>query len=141
MYTRVTYLHLLLFCLFLSALISPSLPLSSSVLSEDNSYKVDRYRRAHSQISSCLVSLLLWRFWRETVILISSRALIISYKSISSQDRILILHPITLHFMNCAFAANKSDIVIDGCFIPSGGKEDPKTSPFLEQIVDQTKGV
>ena len=43
--------------------------------------------------------------------------------------------------MNCAFASNKSNIVIDGCFIPSGSKEDAKASPFLEQIVDQTNGV
>lgn len=71
--------------------------------------------------------------------MISSRALIIQ----ASQDRTSDYNAL----MNCAFAANKSDIVIDGCFIPSGwkdpanGKEDPKTSPFLEQIVDQTKGV
>ena len=70
---------------------------------------------------------------------LSSRALIIQ----ASQDRTSDYNAL----MNCAFAANKSDIVIDGCFIPSGwkdpsnGKEDPKTSPFLEQIVDQTKGV
>ena len=65
--------------------------------------------------------------------MLSSRALIIQ----ASQDRTSDYNAL----MNCAFAANKSDIVIDGCFIPSGGKEDPKTSPFLEQIVDQTKGV
>jgi len=65
--------------------------------------------------------------------MLSSRALIIQ----ASQDRTSDYNAL----MNCAFAANKSDIVIDGCFIPSGGKDDPKTSPFLEQIVDQTKGV
>jgi len=43
--------------------------------------------------------------------------------------------------MNCAFAANKSEIVIDGCFIPSGGKDDTRESPYLQQMVDQTKGV
>lgn len=64
---------------------------------------------------------------------LSSRALIIQ----ASQDRTSDYNAL----MNCAFAANKLDIVIDGCFIPSGGKDDPKTSPFLEQIVDQTKGV
>ncbi|KAL7448742.1 hypothetical protein ACHAWC_000884 [Mediolabrus comicus] len=64
---------------------------------------------------------------------LSSRALIIQ----ASQDRTSDYNAL----MNCAFAANKSDIVIDGCFIPSGDKNDPKTSPFLEQIVDQTRGV
>lgn len=44
--------------------------------------------------------------------------------------------------MNCAFAANKSEVVIDGCFIPGGVKGDTaKDSPFLQQMVDQTKGV
>ena len=40
--------------------------------------------------------------------------------------------------MNCAFAAHKHNIVIDGCFIPSDRKEDPISSPYLEQIVHQT---
>ena len=43
--------------------------------------------------------------------------------------------------MNCAFAANKSEIVIDGCFIPTGMKNDEKSSPYLQQMVDQTKGI
>jgi transcription initiation factor TFIIH subunit 3 len=40
--------------------------------------------------------------------------------------------------MNCAFAANKQNVVIDGCFIPSDRKEDATSSPYLEQIVHQT---
>ena len=44
-------------------------------------------------------------------------------------------------FMNCVFAANKSDVVIDGCFIPSLGKKCPQTSTFLEQACDRTGGV
>jgi transcription initiation factor TFIIH subunit 3 len=40
--------------------------------------------------------------------------------------------------MNCAFAAHKQNVVIDGCFIPSDRKEDPTTSPYLEQIVHQS---
>jgi len=46
--------------------------------------------------------------------------------------------------MNCAFASLQSNIVIDGCFIPSGSKQDghnAKSSPYMEQIVDQTRGV
>jgi transcription initiation factor TFIIH subunit 3 len=44
--------------------------------------------------------------------------------------------------MNCAFAANKSEIVIDGCFVPSGTKDDRATSsPYLQQLVDRTGGV
>ncbi|KAL7551863.1 hypothetical protein ACHAWF_015081 [Thalassiosira exigua] len=43
--------------------------------------------------------------------------------------------------MNCAFAANKSEVVVDGCFVPSGMKDDDKSSPFLQQVVDQTGGV
>lgn len=44
--------------------------------------------------------------------------------------------------MNCAFAANKSSVVIDGCFIPAGlKKDDDRDSPFLQQMVDQTNGV
>ena len=43
--------------------------------------------------------------------------------------------------MNCAFASIKSEIVIDGCFIPSGMKEDETSSPYLQQLVDQTGGV
>lgn len=42
--------------------------------------------------------------------------------------------------MNCAFAAHKQNVVIDGCFIPSDRKEDPTSSPYLEQIVHQTSG-
>ena len=43
--------------------------------------------------------------------------------------------------MNCAFAAVKGDVAIDGCFIPSGVKGQAKTSPFLEQCCDRTGGV
>ena len=43
--------------------------------------------------------------------------------------------------MNCAFASIKSEIVIDGCFIPSGMKDDETSSPYLQQLVDQTGGV
>jgi transcription initiation factor TFIIH subunit 3 len=46
-------------------------------------------------------------------------------------------------FMNCVFCANKNDVVIDGCFIPSGSgaKDEPDTSTFLEQACDRTGGV
>eukprot|EP00979_Chaetoceros_neogracilis_P009560 scaffold2184_cov266-Chaetoceros_neogracile.AAC.19 len=44
-------------------------------------------------------------------------------------------------FMNCVFAANKSDVIIDGCFISSITKDCPKTSTFLEQASDRTGGV
>jgi transcription initiation factor TFIIH subunit 3 len=44
-------------------------------------------------------------------------------------------------FMNCVFAANKNDVVIDGCFIASMAKDCPKTSTFLEQACDRTGGV
>lgn len=40
--------------------------------------------------------------------------------------------------MNCAFAAVKHQIVVDGCFIPCSGA---KTSAFLEQTCDLTGGV
>lgn len=43
--------------------------------------------------------------------------------------------------MNCVFAASKHNIVIDGCFIPSGISSDTKSSPFLEQACDRTGGV
>ena len=65
--------------------------------------------------------------------LLSPRALIIQ----SSSDRTSDYNAL----MNCAFAANKQNVVIDGCFIPSGMKDDAKSSPYLEQIVDQTRGV
>lgn len=66
--------------------------------------------------------------------LLSPRALIIQ----ASPDRTSDYNAL----MNCAFAANKSEVVIDGCFIPGGVKGDTaKDSPFLKQIVDQTKGV
>eukprot|EP00804_Cyclotella_cryptica_P018282 CCRYP_017666-RA/>CCRYP_017666-RA protein AED:0.13 eAED:0.13 QI:0/0/0/1/1/1/2/0/406 len=42
--------------------------------------------------------------------------------------------------MNCAFAANKQSVVVDGCFIPSDRKEDATSSPYLEQLVHQTSG-
>jgi transcription initiation factor TFIIH subunit 3 len=43
--------------------------------------------------------------------------------------------------MNCVFAASKHNVVIDGCYIPSGISNDPKSSPFLEQACDYTRGV
>lgn len=43
-------------------------------------------------------------------------------------------------FMNCAFAASKNNVVVDGCFIPSG-MDSAKSSAFLEQTVDLTQGV
>lgn len=62
--------------------------------------------------------------------------------------RILILQASDDHtpdynaFMNCVFAANKSDIVIDGCFIPGATEADKdKSSTFLEQAIDRTTGV
>jgi len=42
-------------------------------------------------------------------------------------------------FMNCAFAAAKQRVVLDGCFLTSGGST--TSSPFLEQAVDLTGGV
>lgn len=44
-------------------------------------------------------------------------------------------------FMNCAFAAVKHNVVIDGCFIPSNMGKDPKNSSFLEQACDRAEGV
>jgi len=46
-------------------------------------------------------------------------------------------------FMNCVFCSKRFDIVIDGCFIPSGWKGigHATTSTFLEQAVDRTGGV
>ncbi|EJK64598.1 hypothetical protein THAOC_14658 [Thalassiosira oceanica] len=43
--------------------------------------------------------------------------------------------------MNCAFASSKSSVVVDGCFIPSGLRDDSRTSPVLRQVVDLTGGV
>jgi len=66
--------------------------------------------------------------------ILSPRALIIQ----ASPDRTSDYNAL----MNCAFAANKSSVVIDGCFIPSGlTKNDAKASPYLQQLVDQTNGV
>jgi transcription initiation factor TFIIH subunit 3 len=65
--------------------------------------------------------------------LLTSRALIIQ----SSPDRTSDYNAL----MNCAFAAHKQNVVIDGCFIPSDRKEDAASSPFLEQIVHQTSGI
>lgn len=42
-------------------------------------------------------------------------------------------------FMNCAFAAAKLHVVIDGCYLTSG--TGPTSSVFLEQAVDLTGGV
>lgn len=44
-------------------------------------------------------------------------------------------------FMNCAFSAVKHNIVVDGCFIPSGRGGASTSSPFLEQACDLTGGV
>jgi transcription initiation factor TFIIH subunit 3 len=47
-------------------------------------------------------------------------------------------------FMNCAFAANKNQIVVDGCFIPDlpeNGSSTVTSSAFLEQVCDLTSGV
>lgn len=41
--------------------------------------------------------------------------------------------------MNCAFAAKKLQVVVDGCFIPSPGGS--KSSAFLEQTSDLTGGL
>ena len=43
--------------------------------------------------------------------------------------------------MNCTFAAHKGNIVIDGCFIPSGISDRAKNSAYLEQASDRTGGV
>jgi transcription initiation factor TFIIH subunit 3 len=44
--------------------------------------------------------------------------------------------------MNGVFAATKHNIIIDGCFIPSGiSTNHSKSSPFLEQACDYTGGV
>lgn len=40
--------------------------------------------------------------------------------------------------MNCAFAAVKHQIVVDGCFLKAGGVD---SSAFLEQVCDLTGGV
>jgi len=44
-------------------------------------------------------------------------------------------------FMNCIFAANKGNILIDACFLPSGISNQAKSSSFLEQACDSTGGV
>jgi transcription initiation factor TFIIH subunit 3 len=44
-------------------------------------------------------------------------------------------------FMNCAFAAAKQRIVLDGCFLASGADGAATSSSFLEQAVDLTGGV
>ena len=41
-------------------------------------------------------------------------------------------------FMNCAFAANKNDITVDGCFLADSASS---SSAFLEQVCDLTGGV
>lgn len=43
-------------------------------------------------------------------------------------------------FMNCAFAAAKHHVTVDGCFLTSGAKESLSSS-FLEQTCDLTGGV
>lgn len=42
-------------------------------------------------------------------------------------------------FMNCAFAAVKQQIIVDGCFLTAGGSK--SSSAFLEQVCDLTGGV
>lgn len=42
-------------------------------------------------------------------------------------------------FMNCTFAAAKQHIIVDGCFLSSGGTK--SSSAFLEQACDLTGGV
>jgi transcription initiation factor TFIIH subunit 3 len=42
-------------------------------------------------------------------------------------------------FMNCAFAAVKQNVVVDGCFIPVPGGA--KSSSYLEQTCDMTGGL
>ena len=44
-------------------------------------------------------------------------------------------------FMNCAFAAAKQRIVLDGCFLASGADGAATSSSFLEQAVDLTGGI
>ena len=44
-------------------------------------------------------------------------------------------------FMNCIFAANKGNVVIDACFLPSGITNQAKSSSFLEQACDSTGGI
>jgi transcription initiation factor TFIIH subunit 3 len=48
-------------------------------------------------------------------------------------------------FMNCAFAAKKYHVTVDGCFLSaaSGPKDPsaPSSSPFLEQVCDLTGGI
>lgn len=44
-------------------------------------------------------------------------------------------------FMNCAFAAVKNNVVVDGCFVPSGISNGSTSSAFLEQACDLTGGV
>ncbi|CAB9527745.1 transcription factor IIH subunit 3 [Seminavis robusta] len=44
-------------------------------------------------------------------------------------------------FMNCAFAAVKHNVMVDGCFIPCGSKGSSTSSAFLEQASDLTGGV
>jgi len=77
--------------------------------------------------------------------LLSPRVLIIQ----ASSDRTTDYNAL----MNCAFAAHKSDIVIDGCFVPgSSGSSSTKggsnnsnneatSSPYLQQLVDRTGGI
>jgi transcription initiation factor TFIIH subunit 3 len=48
-------------------------------------------------------------------------------------------------FMNCAFAAKKYHVTVDGCFLSAAnGPKDPSapsSSPFLEQVCDLTGGI
>mmetsp|Transcript_8542 Transcript_8542/g.14187 ORF Transcript_8542/g.14187 Transcript_8542/m.14187 type:complete len:364 (+) Transcript_8542:87-1178(+) len=64
----------------------------------------------------------------------SSRILIVQASNDRSQDYNA--------FMNCAFAAMKHNVVLDGCFIPSNNaQKDPMNSSFLEQACDRADGV
>ena len=42
--------------------------------------------------------------------------------------------------MNCAFASVKHQIIVDGCFLPSGNSNSSASSAFLEQVCDLTGG-
>ena len=60
----------------------------------------------------------------------SSRMLVIQ----ASEDKIQDYNAI----MNCVFAANRANVIIDGCFVAKSSND---TSPFLEQACDRTGGI
>lgn len=61
---------------------------------------------------------------------VSPRILVIQ----ASEDKIMDYNAI----MNCAFAATRANVIIDGCFVAKGQTD---TSPFLEQLCDRTDGI